>query len=111
MNKEQVKKMEYARLRLRPKPRVWNQRVQTWDEVDYKWIVNSRSKKGLDLSRTEGSPRFGFILPYDSIIEFRDDTEHYPQGIKHGILMLKTQVFIKDNHLDLEPFVYGEKRQ
>jgi hypothetical protein len=76
--------------------------------IDDVWIVQAVSKDGLRIvnSRTDHN----VVLPYDGIHNFRVDLSVH-DGFKHGILMLLTQLKLRCDRVDLEPFLLKGKHQ
>ena len=108
MNKTMLAKTLYYRIRLRPMAERFDSLGRKLRSIDDMWIVQAVRKDALRLvnSRTDHT----VVLPYDSIHNFRVDLSGR-DGLKHGILMLLTQLKLRGDRVELEPFLLGRKRQ
>ena len=107
MNRKMLAKSQYTRMRLRPIAERIDTLGRKLAPMDDTWIVRSVSDHGLGLANI----RIGLslIVPYDHIHEFRSDLS-VQDGLKHGFLLLLSQVRLQGNRATLEPFVVGRKR-
>jgi len=107
MNRKKLEKSQYTRMRLRPIAERLDTLGRKLPPKDDIWIVRSVSDDGLGL----GNIRIGLslIVPYDHIHDSRSDLS-VRDGLKHGFLMLLSQVRLQANRATLEPFLVGGKR-
>lgn len=100
-------KSEYTRMRLRPTAERIDTVGRKLAPIDDVWIVKSVGDDGLRLGNTRTN--HSLIVPYDHIHDFRSDLS-VRDGLKHGFLMLLSQVRLQGDRATLEPFLVGRKR-
>ena len=100
VNKSQLKKSQWYRVRLRPVP-LSGDGGTVWQEADDDWLIQSVDDSGVTLknTRTYYQPTLG----YDQIREFMTDPARDMDGNKHGFLHLKVQLSLTDQGVRVEP--------
>lgn len=71
--------------------------------VDDDWIIENIKDEGVEVSNIRTQHRT--TLGYDHIREFLSDPERDRDGMKHGFLILKIQIYISGIHLKIEPIL------
>lgn len=100
MNKEQLKRLEWKQVKIRPiAKRIHHLTGEELPPIDDRWQVVGVNKDGVHLRvlRTD----HGITLPYDHIREFMHDTEC------DGFLFLKVQVTLSGDRATKEPLLFA----
>jgi hypothetical protein len=102
MKKDQINKDLYSRVRLRPIAKRFSNDVEI-GRYDDDWIIDKVSEGGVEINDTRSGYRF--ILGFDHIHSYISDPNRNYDGLKHGILVLKVQLFININtwKVSIEP--------
>jgi hypothetical protein len=98
MNKEKLSKMRYKHLKIRPIARRFDHTRGELPPIDDAWLVTDSSTSELCLTnpRTSHQLRIGT----DHVREFMTDP-----GGTDGLLILKSQVSLRGNGIDVEPLL------
>jgi hypothetical protein len=100
MNKDQIKKNLYHRVRLRPTTKRVNRGVTT-EELDDDWIIENITDEGIQIrnTRTDHTATLGF----DQIHSYISDPNRNYGGLKYGFLILHGQLCIQGSKVLFEP--------
>jgi hypothetical protein len=100
MNKDQIRKNLYHRVRLRPVTRHFNRGVTT-EELDDDWIIEKVNDVGVQIknTRTDHITTLGF----DQIHSYMSDPNRNHGGLKCGFLILHGQLLFQGSRVLFEP--------
>jgi hypothetical protein len=95
MNKSQLKKSQWYRVRLQPVPL-----LADGTGADDEWIIELVDERGV----TVRNPRTDYrhLLGYDHIREFTTNGAQETDGLKHGFLQLKVQLVLTRDGVRVE---------
>ncbi|MHB8652440.1 MAG: hypothetical protein ACYDA9_01025 [Terriglobia bacterium] len=100
MNRKELPKLKWKRLKLRPIARRLDSSGIELEGVDDVWVVQDVSPEGLRLSN--GRTDHNLLLKADHIHEYRSD----PNSEEGGFLLLNSQIHLEARKVTVEPFHY-----
>jgi hypothetical protein len=102
MNKDQIKKNLFSRVKLRPIAKRFLNDVEL-EQFDDNWIIEKVPDEGVVINNAQRG--YSFTLGFDHIHNYTSDPNRNYDGLKHGILVLNVQLLININTwmISIEP--------